>query len=263
VEGFRFIIPAAGAGTRLSHAGFSKELLPVRFCCVKDEVKPVLAIEHSLFALAEANLTVGSIITSPNKLEMLRYVGDGSRYGLSVVYAVQSVPTGLPAAINGLIDWIGENSVCMVLPDTIFEPLNSVEIVCRHLRDTESDVVLGVFPTDEPERLGPVKVATDGAVLMIQDKPAVSCANNTWGIAAWGPRFTTLVRVIHRESLTLSSKELPLGYIFDRALNLGMKVHAVSFADGYFLDIGTPQGLMKSLLKQGLGLAPFPLTNGK
>lgn len=244
---FIFIIPAGGVASRLRPFQYPKELLPVVFAKAEDETgnfRPVVAIECTLAAMAAAGLRKGIIVTNSNKLEVQRYLGNGSDQGLSLIYAIQPAATGLPQAIDLVYDWTRDSNVCMAFPDTVFRPRMAIAEICEELRKTGADLVLGVFPTDHPEKLGPVSVRDDGTVVRVQDKPANSSVKNTWGIAAWRPSFSALLRESVSAWLEAGREgELPLGSIFENAIDVGMKVRAVQFKDGRYDDVGTPDGI--------------------
>jgi glucose-1-phosphate thymidylyltransferase len=117
--------------------------------------------------------------------------------------------------------------------------LDALDCVTRELTATKADLVLGVFPANNPHELGPVRVASDGVVECVFDKPARTAHMNTWGIAAWTPTFFDLLM---RETAT-GSGEVVLGAVFNRACEEGLRVRAVQFRDGLYRDLGTPGGL--------------------
>ncbi|HVO04895.1 MAG TPA: sugar phosphate nucleotidyltransferase [Candidatus Cybelea sp.] len=244
---FIFIIPAGGVASRLRPLRYPKELLPVVFTRADDgtgHFRPVVAIECTLSAMMTAGLRKGIIVTNTDKLELQKYLGNGSELGLSLVYAIQPKATGLPQAIDLAGEWTLGSNVCLALPDTVFRPETAIAQICDALRTTGADLVLGVFPTEHPEKLGPVSLRDDGTVVRVQDKPANSSVKNTWGIAAWRPSFTALLRESVRAwEDTDREHELTLGSIFENAIDVGLRVRAVNFADGQYNDVGTPEGI--------------------
>ncbi len=109
--------------------------------------------------------------------------------------------------------------------------------------------MLGVFPVDEPERLGPVEIAPDGFVLRVHDKPGVAPHRNTWGVASWTPRFTDFCCAWDEEARDSAGQrhENALGHAFEAARQAGLVVRALFFPGGRFFDIGTPRGLRAAL----------------
>ncbi|HET8645820.1 MAG TPA: sugar phosphate nucleotidyltransferase, partial [Vicinamibacteria bacterium] len=113
-------------------------------------------------------------------------------------------------------------------------------------RATGADLALGVFPVDEPERLGPVEMDADGRVRRIHDKPPGREWMNSWAVASWSPRFTRFCSEWDARRPP-GGAEPALGHVFEAARADGLAVVAVSFDSGRFLDIGTPQGLRSAL----------------
>jgi glucose-1-phosphate thymidylyltransferase len=232
---------------------YPKELLPVRFEAANGgtEIVPTLVIEHSLAAMQRAGVDFCVVVTSESKPEILRYLGDGSRYGLQLAYLVQAQQMGLAHAIHQahfLVSSFGCNC-CLALPDTVFQPLEAIQIVRQDLESHEADLVLGVFPTERPNDLGPVRIDADGKMEAVYDKPSKTDLNNTWAIAAWTPRFSNLV---HEQITRAHAQEVILGEVFDLAIRTGMPCRAVLFPEGTFHDLGTPFGLA-SILRTGWG----------
>jgi glucose-1-phosphate thymidylyltransferase len=239
------ILPAAGIGSRLQPLRYPKQLLPLPFYWepVEDGIAPRLAIEHSLRAMQCAGVDLCAIVVSENKPEILRYLRDGAQFGLQILYLVQPEPFGLAHAVSlGCRIAVQFNSnCCMALPDTVFEPLNALQLINEQLCVSAADLSLGVFPTDTPELLGPVDVTAGGTVQAVFEKPAQTELRNTWGIAAWTPAFSRLLL----EEVEASTTEVILGDVFDKACCQGLRVRATLFDRGAFYDLGTHRGLAK------------------
>lgn len=240
------MIPAAGLGTRLLPLAYPKELLPITYTSADGQIVPRPVLQASLDQMKRAGIRQCAIVIAEWKLELVRVFGDGSALGMSLAYVVRGVPRGLSDALDAATPWLGERDVCLALPDTLIAPDDAVARV-RAERDTSgADLVLGVFPTDHPEQLGPVRIADGGKVVEVLDKPAKTDLANTWGIAIWSPHFTALLA---REVAAAPEDKKPvLGALFQRALELGLSVRAVDFTkSGHFVDVGTSQGLAEAL----------------
>jgi glucose-1-phosphate thymidylyltransferase len=253
------IIPAAGVASRLRPSRSPKELLPVAY--MVDETvgcaTPVPVISLSLSALALAGVTRTMVIVSDRKPDLFGYLGDGSEFGLNIAYVQQVIPTGLLAAVVSTYEWCGGSHCCLVLPDTIVHPRNSLSSVAHLLEKENLDLVLGVFPTNTPERLGPVRFTAEGTILEVLDKPVVTELQNTWAIAAWSPKFFDLAR---RVMVSCAGEQPPLGTVFEMAVRNGLRCKAVFFEQGSFIDIGTAEGLsrMKDLQGALFGVRTMP-----
>jgi glucose-1-phosphate thymidylyltransferase len=238
-------LPMAGAGRRLGTYGFAKELIPLvtRAPGADAEARPVC--DFALRGVRSAGAERCIIAVSPEKAEILRQLRDGAPIGLTLAYVVQPAPLGLPDAIRAARPFFGDADVVMALPDTLLFPLDALAQVRARQVETGADLVLGVFPVAEPERLGPVEIAGDGRVLRVHDKPAHAPARNSWGAAAWSNRFTDFLTAA--EERRAGSGEGILGHVFDGARAAGLDVRAVFFDGGAMVDVGTPAGYQEAL----------------
>ncbi|MDP9266865.1 MAG: sugar phosphate nucleotidyltransferase [Acidobacteriota bacterium] len=234
------IVPAAGLGMRLRPFRYPKELLPVLFTPESannsdTSTRPMLAAEYSLLAMQGAGIHRVLVIVADWKLEIVRCLGSGKALGVELAYINQEEPRGLADAVNSSFAWIIDESVCLCLPDSVFQPVTAVKSLCSYIDETKADLALGVFPTTEPQHLGPVSFAADGAVEEVLEKPVSGTLRNTWGIAVWRPRFS---RFLNDTLAGDCCCEISLGEVFNRAVKAGLDVRALYFPDGRYLDIG-------------------------
>lgn len=239
------VIPAGGLGTRLAPLEYPKELLPIMYAGDDDRAIPRPVVLSSLDQMHAANVEQCAVVIADWKLELVRVLGE-KQAEISLAYIVRAVPRGLADAIDATYTWLADRDVCLALPDTLIEPADALARVGDVLASTTADLVLGVFPTDRPDQLGPVRVDGEGRVCDVQDKPASVAADmrNTWGIAAWTPRFGALLHAMVTEH-----PGVILGAAYRRAVTDGLDVRAVVFAGGSFVDVGTPEGLAAALAK--------------
>ncbi len=241
-------LPAAGRGVRFGSSGYAKELFPLLFETGSDDkgaLEPRPISELALRAIRNAGAERCVTVVSPEKLEVVRVLG-ASQNGMSLAYVVQPEPRGIPHALAHARPWLEGEDVVFAMPDTIFLPTDALARVHEERVAAGADVVLGVFPTDEPERLGPVEIGADGKIVRIEDKPQNPKNANTWGLASWSPRFTSFCcdwALAHDRD----AKESAIGYAFEAARVAGLDVRARFFESGRFLDIGTPHGLREAL----------------
>jgi glucose-1-phosphate thymidylyltransferase len=158
------IILAGGSGTRLYPLtlGTSKQLLPVYD-------KPLIYYPLSILMLAGIKDIL--IISTPQDLPRFKDVlGDGSHLGLAFSYITQPSPDGLAQAFILGADFIGEDSVCLVLGDNIIygEGLSNVLKECAKL--DKGGIVFG-YPVKDPQRYGVVEFDSSGQVVSIEEKP--------------------------------------------------------------------------------------------
>jgi len=164
------IILAGGSGTRLypMTIATSKQLLPVYD-------KPM--IYYPLSVLMQAGIRDILIITTPeDQASFVRVLGDGSQWGVSLSYVVQPNPDGLAQAFILGSDFIGSDSVCLILGDNIFYGHGLQNILQNAGDRIEGATVFGYHVTD-PERYGVVSFDQDGRVMSLEEKPAKPKSN--------------------------------------------------------------------------------------
>jgi glucose-1-phosphate thymidylyltransferase len=263
------LLPAAGRGVRFGSSGYAKELFPLLFAARADDrvPEPRPLCELSLRAIRAAGAERCLVVVSSEKSEIVRVLGDGASLGLSLAYVVQPEPRGLPHAVACVEAWLGDADVVFALPDTIVLPGDALRQAHQLRLAAGADLALGVFPVDEPERLGPVDLDPGGLVRRVLDKPAGRGPRNSWAVASWSARFTRYCAEWERRREAPGAGEPALGHVFEAARADGLQLAAREFPAGHFLDIGTPHGLraaLRALTERGildevqsvLGLAP-------
>ena len=161
------IVLAGGAGTRLYPItkGVSKQLLPIYD-------KPMVYYPISVLMLAGIR-DILIISTPEDLLAFRRLLGDGSDYGVHFSYAEQPRPEGLAQAFLIGKDFIGDDSVCLVLGDNIFYGMSFTQTLRQAVEDAEERneaTVFGYWVSD-PERYGVAEFAPDGRCISIEEKP--------------------------------------------------------------------------------------------
>lgn len=250
------LIPAAGTASRIAPLPCSKELYPVGFRSVNDghELRPKVVSHYLLEKMRLANITNVFIILREGKWDIPAYFRDGKMLDMNLAYLMMDLPYGVPYTLDQAYPFVKDYMIALGFPDILFQPENAYSKLLDKQEESGACVVLGIFPASQTYKTDMVEVDKNGRVLSVQIKPAKTDLIYTWQIAVWTPDFTRFmhdyllsVQGTFKEHGGIKAPELFAGDVINAAIKISMHVDSVLFEEGKYLDIGTPDDLIRAV----------------
>lgn len=230
------IILAGGKGSRLypMTKAVSKQLLPIYD-------KPLVYYPISVLLLAEIRDIL--IISSPDAIESYReLLGDGQNLGVNFEYIVQDKPRGLADAFILGEDFIGDDSVCLVLGDNVFYGPDLTKTLLHAKEDLNGATIFG-YPVNNPKEFGVVEFDENNNVISIEEKPEQPKSN----YAVPGLYFyDNNVIEIAKKVKPSKRGEIEITSVNNAYLEAGKLKVALMKRGMAWLDTGTPTGMLKA-----------------
>ena len=240
------LVPAAGSAIRLGVLPGSKELLLLPTTGQSGEPVLETLLDRALDELAEAAIENALLLIRRGKWDIPDYLSRRHRRNPRLAYVVLDRSDTLVETVLAAEPFTGDRSVVLVLPDLLLSPRGTLAPLLQRLRAGSADLVLGVFPTDHPERADVVISGDNGVVRELQVKSSRPATTSAWATAAWRPALWPQLRSSLADPRP-GGAELHLGHAFQAAVTAGCRVEVVTFANGAFTDVGTPTTLRAAL----------------
>ena len=255
------LIPAAGKAERISPLPCSKEIYPIGFhrTIQNKDLRIKVVSEYLIESMHLAKAAKVYIILRKGKWDIPQHFGSGKWMGMNFAYLIMDLPFGVPYTLDQAYHFVKDDLVIFGFPDIIFRPNDAFTNLIDKAYSSRADVVLGLFRAPQPYKTQHmVDFDSSGQVHEFQINPSQTTLHYTWIIAVWHSKFTRFLHEyvssevksckndseIKKDSMV---NEVFMTHVFQAALQKRLKIEAVIFKEGSFVDIGSPENLNRAI----------------
>jgi len=254
------LIPAGGRASRVAPLPCSKEILPIGFAPYgsKNELRLRVSAHDLLDAMKTANVSNAYFVLRKGKWDIPSYFGNGSEIDLPIGYLLVDLPCGVPFTLDAAFPFIQDKQIVFGFPDILFRPKHAFIELLHHLRSTEADIVLGLFPAVNTPKMDMIEFDAAGKIKAIHIKPESTTLTYAWINAVWNHSFSTFIHNFVSSYMSQQKRtnfgseasqprEIHIGEVVHAAVQAGLCVDHVFFDDGSYIDIGTPEDMITAI----------------
>lgn len=220
-------------------------------------------ISHYLLEkMRRADVKTAYFILRRGKWDIPAYFGDGKMLDMHIGYLIMDLPFGVPFTLDQAYPFSKNAKIAFGFPDIIFEPEDAFVQLLSKQRQSNADIVLGLFEAQNPQKMDMVELDDQGNICSIDIKPNSTQLRYTWIIAIWTPRFTEFMHqfvIEHRDPDAAQTDdyskvtEIYVGEVIQAAVQTDIKIEKIIFEGSEYIDIGTPDDLARAV-QRGLRL---------
>jgi glucose-1-phosphate thymidylyltransferase len=227
----------------------------------KGNPTPRVASDYLLENFRTARITRAYVILRDGKWDIPAYFGDGRSVGLHIAYVVTTGSIGPPDTVDRAYAFVADKVVAFGFPDILFGPCDVYSRLLERMRQTDAEVVLGLYSAHETRQMDMVDVDASGRVQSLILKPASTHLQYTWICAVWTPVFTQFMHAFVQSERARQARDpqayadidsqgdLPFGAVILAGVQKGLRVYGLTFPGETYIDIGTPSSLLAAVKK--------------